>query len=418
MSIALWIVEALEWVFPVAFPASRDVRSPAETAMKLIALPFVFASCLGIGWAVFLDSQQHADSELPSSTRNEVAVEVNRPAKQDIAEVLELVGSLEAGRDVEIRSRVSGQIRKLSVDIGDRIDSGQVLVELDDSEEREGVRQAEAALNVAQAAEAAQKLRVDAARRDRDRLRELGKKGVSTPQQREAAESTLAIAGAELKLAVSKAAQVDLEIQRSRLAMAERQIRSPLGGHVASRSVQAGDLAKPDVGLLRIIDLSTVRTSVHVGEGDYRRLREQQVAEVSVDTFPDRVFVGRVERLAPILDPETRTAVVYIAVENPQGFLKPGMHARVRVVLDRREQVCVVPLAAIVDSERGPTLFVVADNGSTLNQVQVKLGVVEGSVVEIISGVRNDDRVVTLGSHLVRDGQDVQLVEENTLPAD
>ncbi|MDP7276142.1 MAG: hypothetical protein QF363_11735, partial [Planctomycetaceae bacterium] len=66
----------------------------------------------------------------------------------------------------------------------------------------------------------------------------------------------------------------------------------------------------------------------------------------------------------------------------------------------------------------GPTLFVVADNGSTLNQVQVKLGVVEGSVVEIISGVRNDDRVVTLGSHLVRDGQDVQLVEENTLPAD
>ncbi len=386
--------------------------------MKLVALPFAFASCLGIGWAVFLDSQQRVDSGLPDAVRSEVAVEVNRPAKQDIAETLELVGSLEASRDVEIRSRVSGQIRRLSIDIGDRISPGQVLVELDDSEQREVVRQAEAALKVALAEQAAQNLRVEAARRDRDRLRELGKQGVSTPQQRETAESNLAIAAAEFRLSVSKGAQVESEIQRSRLAVAERQIRSPLAGHVASRSVQAGDLAKPDVGLLRIIDLSTVRTSVHVGEVDYRRLREGQLAEVTVDTYPGQVFVGRIERLAPVLDPQTRTAVVYVAVNNPKGALKPGMHARVRVVLDRREQACVVPLAAVVDSPRGPTVFVVAENGSTVKQVVVRLGVVDGQVVEILSGIASDDRIVTLGSHLVRDGQDVQLVQENVPSAD
>jgi len=380
--------------------------------MKFIVLPCVLASCLGIGWAVFVDSQHRAETDLPLSRGELVAVEVVGLQTRDIEESLELVGSLEAGRDVEIRSRVSGQIMELTVDVGDRITAGQELVRIDASEQRELVRRAEAAKQVAIAERGAQELRVTAAGQEHRRQRDLRSQGVGTAQQLEAAESKLGIAKAELRLSASKVEQAESELERSRLAVAERRIESPLSGRVASRMVQVGDLAKSDLGLLRIVDLSTVRTTLHVGESDYRELRRGQRAEVRVDTFPDAVFVGHVERLAPVLDPETRTAVVYVAVENSRGLLKPGMYARVRVVLDRHEGASVVPLSAVVDSQGRKTIFVVSGDGQSVRQVEVRLGLTAGDgLVEVLDGLEPADRVVTLGSHLVQDGQQVELVE-------
>ena len=378
--------------------------------MKFIVVPCVLASCLGIGWAVFVDSQHQVGGGTSPDGEEVHAVKVTRLQTQDIVEALELVGSLEADRDVEIRSRVSGRIEELAVDVGDRISKGQLLIQVDDLQQKELVRQAEAAIRVTVAEKSTQDLRVIAARREHDRQQNLATKGVGTAQQLEAAESKLSIAEAESRLAASKVAQAETELEQSRLELAERRIESPLDGQVASRTVQVGDLAKSDVGLLRIVDLSTVRTAVHVGESDYRQLREGQPAEVRVDTYPDP-FPGRVVRLAPVLDPETRTAVVYIAVENPDGLLKPGMHARVRVVLDRHEQATAVPLASVVETPEGSTVFVLADDGGRVSQVSVRLGLADRTMVEVLSGVDPADRVVTLGSHLVRDGQVVEVVD-------
>ena len=378
--------------------------------MKFIVVPCVLASCLGIGWAVFVDSQHQLGGGASADGEEIHAVKVTRLQTQDIVEALELVGSLEADRDVEIRSRVSGRIEELAVDVGDRISKGQLLIQVDDLQQKELVRQAEAAIRVTVAEKSTQDLRVIAARREHDRQQNLATKGVGTAQQLEAAESKLAIAEAESRLAASKVAQAETELEQSRLELAERRIESPLDGQVASRTVQVGDLAKSDVGLLRIVDLSTVRTAVHVGESDYRQLREGQPAEVRVDTYPDP-FPGRVVRLAPVLAPETRTAVVYIAVENPDGLLKPGMHARVRVVLDRHEQATAVPLASVVETPEGSTVFVLTDDGGRVSQVSVRLGLADRAMVEVLSGVDPADRVVTLGSHLVRDGQVVEVVD-------
>jgi len=386
--------------------------------MKFILLPCVLASCLGIGWAVFVDSQHRADLDLPRSRSETVAVEVVGLQIRDIEESLELVGSLEAGRDVEIRSRVSGQIQALSVDVGDLIAAGQELVRIESSQQQELVRQSEALKKVAIAELAAQDLRVKAALQEFERVEDLRSKGVGTTQQLEAAESKLEIARAESRLAASKVDRAESELAGSRLALAERRIESPLSGHVASRLVQVGDLAKIDLALLRIVDLSTVRTTVHVGESDYRQLREGQLAEVCVDTYPGEVFTGRVERLAPVLDPQTRTAVVYIAVDNPRSLLKPGMHARVRVKLGLHERASVVPLAAVVERGGRKTVFVVASDGHSVRQVEVELGLVDGTRVEVLSGLGPGERVVTLGSHLVEDGQDVQVVDEPASTAD
>jgi len=418
MGIALWDRERLKWANPPNDSLLLATSCRFRASMKFIVLPCVLASCLGIGWAVFVDSQHRADLELPRARSEVVAVEVVGLQTRDIEESLELVGSLEAGRDVEIRSRVSGQIQVMGVDVGDTITAGQELVRIESSQQRELVRQAEALRNVAIAELAAQELRAKAAFREFERQKDLRSKRVGTAQQLEAAESKLEIARAESRLASSKVERAESELEGSRLALAERRIESPLSGHVASRLVQVGDLAKTDLALLRIVDLSTVRTTVHVGESDYRQLREDQPAEVRVDTYPGEVFVGRVERLAPVLDPQTRTAVVYIAVDNPRSLLKPGMHARVRVKLALHERVSVVPLSAVVELRGRKTIFIVAADGHSVRQVEVQVGLVEGAWVEVLSGLRPGDRVVTLGSHLVEDGQDVELVDEPVSTAD
>ncbi len=380
--------------------------------MKILVLPFVLASCFGIGWAVFVDSQQYADVDLPPSSNQVVAVEVVGLTIRDIEESLELVGSLDAGRDVEIRSRVSGQVRSLVVDVGDTIVMGQELLRIDASEQRELVRQSEAAKKVSIAEQTAQELRVSAAELEHKRQEELRRQGVGTAQQLEASRSKLEISKAELRLSMSKVDQAESALEGSRLAVAERRIESPLSGRVAARMVQVGDLAKSDLGLLRIVDLSTVRTTLHVGERDYRSLRTGQVAEVRVDGFPEEVFVGHVERMAPVLDPQTRTAVVYVAVDNSRELLKPGMYARVRVVLERHVRANVVPLSAVVDSGDAKTMFVVSRDGRSVRQVDVQLGWTEsGTMVEVLGGLSPDDRVVTLGSHLVQDGQQVEVVD-------
>ncbi|MFP6704013.1 MAG: efflux RND transporter periplasmic adaptor subunit [Planctomycetaceae bacterium] len=380
--------------------------------MKILVLPFVLASCFGIGWAVFVDSQQHADVDLAPSSSQVVAVEVVGLTIRDIEESLELVGSLDAGRDVEIRSRVSGQIRSLVVDVGDTIVMGQELLRIDASEQRELVRQSEAAKRVSMAEQRAQELRVSAAELEHKRQEDLRRQGVGTAQQLEASRSKLEISKAELRLSMSKVDQAESALEGSRLAVAERRIESPLSGRVAARMVQVGDLAKSDLGLLRIVDLSTVRTTLHVGERDYRSLRTGQAAEVRVDGFPEEVFVGHVERMAPVLDPQTRTAVVYVAVDNSKELLKPGMYARVRVVLERHVRASVVPLSAVVDSGDAKTMFVVSRDGLSVRQVNVQLGWTEsGTMVEVLGGLSPDDRIVTLGSHLVQDGQQVEVVD-------
>ena len=380
--------------------------------MKILVLPFVLASCFGIGWAVFVDSHQHADVDLPSPSSQAVAVEVVGLTIRDIEESLELVGSLDADRDVEIQSRVSGQIRSLVVDVGDTIVIGQELLRIDASEQRELVRQSEAAKKVSIAKQRAQELRVSAAKLEHKRQEDLRRQGVGTAQQLEASRSKLEIAKAELRLSMSKVDQAESALEGSRLAVAERRIESPLSGRVAARMVQVGDMAKSDLGLLRIVDLSTVRTTLHVGERDYRSLRTGQVAEVRVDGFPEEVFVGHVERMAPVLDPQTRTAVVYVAVDNSRELLKPGMYARVRVVLERHAGASVVPLSAVVDNGDSKTMFVVSRDGKSVRQVDVQLGWTDsGTMVEVLGGLSPDDRVVTLGSHLVRDGQQVEVVD-------
>lgn len=365
------------------------------------------AACWSAWWIVYQDSQARISVKDAPAEASAVAVEVMPARRGSVAERLELVGSLMPQNQVQIRARVSGYITTLPYDVGDVIEAGGTAVYLDDTTEQEKVANAEAALRVVQAELLANQAQLALAEQSMVRQQGLRDSGAGTQQQYEQAQSALKIAEAQVALGEARVSESASLLQQAKLALQDLRVSSPIRGVVATRLVDVGDLAQPETPLLSIVDLETLETVVHVVEKDYSKLQPGNVAEIHVDAYPECSFQGIVRRIAPVVDPDTRTAAVQIEVPNPDEMLKPGMHARVGIVYESRPRSEYVPVGAVVEKGRDPAVFVIAGDPPQAEQRPVTLGISNGRVVEIIDGVQEGEDVVTLGQRLLTHGQTV-----------
>lgn len=375
----------------------------------LFAISVVF--CGAVGWHLYQESLASVETESKQKKEAVFAVEVVRAVRRPITERIELVGSLEPIAEVAIRSRLSGYLKQLPFDVGDEVSAEQTVVELDDAATQELVSRAAAAEQVAQAQLTAQLARQEQALREVERLQALAKSGVSTAQEIEEAQSTLSVARAETELERARLAQAESDLERNRLILDELKIATPISGFVAERNVDIGDLARAEDVLMKVVDLSSIRTVVNVVERDYEKIRLGQTATVTVDAVADREFAGSIVRKAPVLDPTTRTARVMIEIANAETLLKPGMHGRVMIVSEDRARALVVPSSAVQERDGQTYVYTLDESGSTAVQRDVSIGIRDGDSVEILTGVSEDDSIITLGGRLIHDGAPVEPFE-------
>ena len=173
--------------------------------------------------------------------------------------------------------------------------------------------------------------------------------------------------------------------------------------------VDRGALVSPSTPLFEVVDIDRVKVGIDVVEGDYRKVSLGQPVAVKVDAYPDKRFAGTITRVSPILDPRTRTAEVEVELDNPDGVLKPGMFARTHIVVERKRGVLMVPEASPVKSAAGYGVFRLTEEGSKVERVEVTPGLNNGGWVEVTGNLSKGDRVVTLGSSLVRHGQRIRV---------
>jgi RND family efflux transporter MFP subunit len=385
-----------------------QIASVLRTLSRLILGLVAIAACFGAWYVTYRDAQAKAAAAPKSKPSDVLAVEVATAQHAPVSDRIELVGSLAPLTMVEIRPKVGGYVRSLKVDLGDPVAAGAELVQLDDESQRESVSLAQAALDVTQAQLEAQVTDRDLARKTLERQKGLVTSGAGTSQQLEQAEAALLIADARIKLEQAKVAQAQAELLRARLALEDLKLLSPVKGVVAARMVDEGNLAAPDAPLMRIVDLSTVRTTVHVIEKDYRLMREGLLADVRVDAYPGMKFQGQVQRVAPVLDQVTRTADVRIDIPNTDGLLKPGMYARVSLRAGTERESLVIPVAAILDGQR-PAVYVVSGTPPKADRRSIEVGATDDDSIEVTSGLAAGDRVITLGNRLVLPGQQVAI---------
>lgn len=275
-------------------------------------------------------------SEAPTLQTSEVVVENMRITA-------EATGQVEPIRQIEVKSKASGEILRLHVDVGDVVEPGALLAEIDPRDVRNSYDQAEADLEVARA-------RMEISEAQLRRSNELVAAGVITEQENESASLDFANSQASL-------VKAETNMELAELRMQDVTIRAPSHGTILSRSVEEGTViqsASSNVSggttLFVMADLAAMRVRTLVDETDMGQIQAGLQALVQVEAYPGRTFVGYVEKVEPqaVVQQNVTMFPVIVHLDNSSGLLKPGMNAEVEMLLAERPGAVVVPNSAVV----------------------------------------------------------------------
>jgi HlyD family secretion protein len=332
-----------------------------------------------------------------------LTVELATAKKGSVSQQITVVGNLIGDATVSVVPRIGGRLQDISVRLGDRVNRGQRIAKIEDFELVEQVKQAEAAQEVSQATIRQREADLKLAETNAERSRNLFARQLLPKQTLDDTEARYQAAVAQLDLARAQATQSNARLDELRITVANTIITSPVNGFVARRAADPGAFVGPNAPIVDVVDISRVRLVANVVEKDLKDVRAGDQASVEVDAFPGERFMGRIARVAPVLDPATRTAPIEIEIPNADYRLKPGMYARIGIVTGEQKATLVVPTNAVVDSGGRRGVFIAQENNTALFR-PVRVGIEESEVVEILEGVAEGDRVVTTGAGALRDG--------------
>ena len=236
-----------------------------------------------------------------------------------------------------------------------------------------------------------------------ERSRSLFERQLLPKQTLDDNEARYQSAVAALDLARAQSTQSSARLEELRVNMTNTVVVSPVNGFIARRAADPGAFVSQNAPVVDVVDISRVRLVVNVVEKDMTMVSTDDETDVEVDAFPGEKFAGRVARIAPVLDPATRTFPIEIEIPNPTFRLKPGMYARVGVTTNEKPDALIVPSNALVDvgGERG-VFLAQPDNTAVFRKVQV--GIEQDDRAEILEGLAEGDRIVSTGAGALRDG--------------
>jgi membrane fusion protein (multidrug efflux system) len=279
---------------------------------------------------------------------------------------------------VVLRPEIAGRIAAIRFQEGRAVAGGGVLVELDAAVQRAELQQARANLSLAES--------------NFRRTEDLFNRKFVSQSARDEAAARLEVAKAAEALALAR-------LERTR-------IRAPFDGIVGIRNVSVGDYVKEGEDLVNLEAIATLKVDFRLPEAYVERVRAGQLLEVISDPLPERRFAATVDAIDPLVDAEGRAVLLRARLDNRENLLRPGMFARVRLILSERPDVPVVPEEALMPSGDGQFVFVVEEG--TARRVPVRIGVRRNTRVEIVEGLRAGQQVVTAGQLKLRDGAQVR----------
>jgi len=349
----------------------------------------------------------------------------------DIARSVVATGKIEPLTKVEVKSKASGIVKQVFVDYGDQVKMGQVLVELDKEELQARVREAKANLLAAQAAAKSaqatyERNKVDAEgpevpflKASMERARQLHTDGLISQAVMEDAEKAyqlalnrqmsairnLAVGRADEARAQAQVAQAEAVLDRDEEDLRNSTIVSTMDGLVLSRDVEVGDavssilvLGSQATLVATLGDVSEVYVKGKVDEADISKVYFGQQARITVESLKGKKFEGKVTKISPlgVEKDNVTTFEVRVSIRNPSGELKANMSANAEIIQEEKKNVLLIPEAAVIyDKDRNTSLEVPdpkAENGR--RKVAAKLGISNGVKTELLSGLKEGDKVI------------------------
>jgi membrane fusion protein (multidrug efflux system) len=356
------------------------ISPPDSAALRLLSVLALLAlsACeIGNGSPSSAGAAGDADAE---DEKPPVPVEVSRAIRGDVYAVYTGTASLESDEEALVVAKVGGEVEKIFVEEGDVVRAGQVLARLDGDRLRLEMEQTRANL---------QKLQ-----QEYERNVELNERG-------------LVSAGA------FESIKFDLDSQRAAYSLAKleldyTEIKAPIAGIVSERFIKVGNTISINDPVFNVTDLDPLLAYLFVPEREFRKLTPGQQADVTLDAIPGERFEAEILRISPVVDPQTGTFKVTLAVQDEGARLKPGMFGRFQIVYDARQDAVLVPRIALVDDDERQSVFVVEEGEARRREVRV--GYSRGENVEIVEGVAAGEAVVTIGQTGLAEGARVEVV--------
>lgn len=187
-------------------------------------------------------------------------------------------------------------------------------------------------------------------------------------------------------------------------------VESPIDGVVGRIYVDIGTAVSPQSPAGLVVNMDMVKVKMNVVEKDLPKVKRGQLARVKVDAYPDEVFEGLIEKVSPVVDLSSRTAMVEIIMPNLDHRLKPGMFARINILIKEKKDVLVIPRDAIIREDSSNYIFIVGDDNQVHRQ-RIETGLHENNKFEVISGLNEGQLVVTMGNARLKEGDIVELVD-------
>ena len=352
-------------------------------------------------------------SEKKAVVQPPVSVEVAKVATAEMTQSIDVVGSLSAKFQADVKTEYSGIITQVYVTEWVRVQKGTPLAQLDTRELELAIQRSEAAAEVARANVVQAEVAQNRTEREYDRFLKLKEAGLVTQQnlddaatEKEAAAARVSAAKAQLR-----AAQGELHQTQTRLAKAV--IRSPLDGVVSQRSMNVGDLTG-DKMVFHIVDNRLLDLTVTVPSGETGSVKVGQPLMFSTDSLPGKTFTGKVAFINPAISEADRSVKIVAEVKNEPETLKAGLFVKGKIITGSRTGVLQVPRTGLITwdvAKKQAEVFVV--NGDKAQRKTITTGALSGELVEVSSGLTAGELIVTRGGFNLKDGNTVKVIAGN-----
>lgn len=358
-----------------------------------IVLGLLLAVCVIIGYRIYSNIQADKARAAKMSQSRSIAVVTAHPIRRTIVPQLHFSGSLDPEWQAQVAAKVDGRLEKVYVHEGDRVEKGQVLAILEQMDTDANLLSAKGSFLDAQTS-------LRKAETDLARYEKLYATGAVSQQVVDDYRFARDNAAAKLE-----AARGSLQGMESKAAGTV--VTAPADGIVAKRFYQEGYYAKAGTPLFAIADISMLKTTIHIPEGQVTGVRVGNEADIALPAYPGKKLVGKITRIAPVADLPAHTFAAEVSVDNSEGLLA-GVYANVSLIGEPREQVLTIPMHAIVMRDDQQTVFV-ADAQGVVQRRVLALGYSDDKVAEVLSGLDEKDTIVVEGHNKLREGSRINL---------
>lgn len=387
------------------------------------SIPLVLLCALSLAALGCSREKSGASSASAAPGERKISITVAQADGRDVERSVQIVGTLMAHDEVTLANEVPATITRILVDMGDRVQQGQLLIKLDAREASLEVERAMANLQAAREALARTRQMLDSSRANVERaqavlseaqinlkrFQDLIAEGAISASQRDSAQMQSDVAVASLRASEAQyeseragiknaeanveQAAAALELARKRLQDAD--IAAPFDGFVRKRLVNVGETYKEKTPLMSLVATQALKLQGEVPERFVPRLAVGRPVRVEVEAYPGRTFTGTITRVSPVVDVESRTFTVEASVPNPGGVLKPGFFVKAAILTGTDRNVPFVPEEAVVTFAGIVKVYAVAE-GKT-EERRVTTGQRRDGWVEILEGVKIGETVATSG---------------------